>query len=316
MDMQQEFETVLDQNPDMAINFRAIEDAWSIAGSVKPPTASTSKNSPEYIGYQLYTQFKANKEVYTPVEIAGLAKELGGSQDRTQAIMKFFHAYNIAEQQATESPRDKTGAANKFRDQLQEAQRLEQEALQNERGAVEQELEAIQKTFEEAKQTFRNVKSDEMTTREQRKEAKEAFTSAKSKYKTDYERTERMLENDRLLLERIAMNRPPEPVKPPEPVLPPGAMGAKELEAEMNQPLSPQEQGGLPIGREVKVKPAYNYGYIVTGYTDNDFMKPIFEASGTAKGKTMKQSMYDEALIAYIKELEKYQAELMQQTGE
>ena len=316
MDMQQEFETVLDQNPDMAINFRAIEDAWSIAGSVKPPTSSTSKNSPEYIGYQLYTQFKANKEVYTPTEIASLAKELGGSQDRTQAIMKFFHAYNIAEEQANQPQRDKTGAANKFRDQLQEAQRLEQEALQNERGAVEQELEAIQKTFEEAKQTFRNVKSDEMTTREQRKEAKEAFTSAKSKYKTDYERTERMLENDRLLLERIAMSKPPEPVKPPEQILPPGAMGPKELEAEMNQPLSAQEQGGLPIGKEVKVKPGYSYGYVVTGYTDNDFMKPIFEGSGAIKGKTIKEAMYAEALAAYIKELEKYQAEQMQQTGE
>jgi len=300
----------------MAINFRAIEDAWSIAGSVKPPSASTSKNSPEYIGYQLYTQFKANKEVYTPTEIAALAKELGGSQDRTQAIMKFFHAYNIAEEQANQPQRDKTGAANKFRDQLQEAQRLEQEALQNERGAVEQELEAIQKTFEEAKQTFRNVKADEMSTREQRKEAKEAFTSAKSKYKTDYERTERMLENDRLLLERIAMSKPPEPVKPPEQILPPGAMGPKELEAEMNQPLSAQEQGGLPIGKEVKVKPGYSYGYVVTGYTDNDFMKPIFEGSGAIKGKTIKEAMYAEALAAYIKELEKYQAEQMQQTGE
>ena len=142
--MQQDFERVLDENPDFERNFRVVGAAQELSKRIKPPSKTADQTSPEYLGYQIFQQYQKNKTVFTPAEISSLAAQLGGSQEKADAILTNFHAYNMqSAAQEVAPPRDKTGAANQFLQQMQGLAEAQEKGLEVERADIRRRAEAI-----------------------------------------------------------------------------------------------------------------------------------------------------------------------------
>lgn len=276
MEMQQEFEQVLRDNPQVAANYRSIEAAYAIAKDVKPPQAASSKTSPQYLGYQLYKEFeKLGSTPEAAERISNLAGQLAGNSQETEDILKYFHAYNIQANDNNFAPHDSTPAEDALFQQLRKEQQQQQEALQNMRGEIEQEMEDKRS----------KLKTDDMLSFKERKAIQEQIK--------DLETTQ---SDDDILLQRIATATAP--VKDATQKTPGVIMDAAALEAEMNQPLAPIR---VPINQPLMNKQTYNYA--VKSYDEAG--QPTFIE--TVQGKPMNQAMIDEAMIAYNEELKRLQ---------
>jgi len=291
--MQQDFERVLDENPDFERNFAVIGRAQELSGRIKPPSKTADQTGAEYLGYQIYQQYKANPSVFTPAEITSLASQLGGDQTKTDAILTNFHAYNMQAAMAAEAPpRDTTGAANQFLEQmrnLEEAQRkgieVEKEAVRKRAAAID--VEGAQAEFDAAKAAERGgFLGLPIFRSEEAKAAQEKFLTEKSELSAAEQQRQDILnelKQDALLIERYRLAQPEiEPVVPKQPapdVQPAGEKPEAKAALVAPEPFRPITDGGM---KSWEFNPqAMTITYIKADGTLGD---TVYDATGVLQG--------------------------------
>ena len=250
--MQQDFERVLDENPDFERNFRVVGAAQELSKRIKPPSKTADQTSPEYLGYQIYQQYKANPTVFTPAEISSLAAQLGGSQDKTDAILTNFHAYNMqAAEEAAGPPRDKTGAANQFLQQMQGLADAQERGMEVERQAIRDRAEKID--VDTARAELEAAKAAErggflgtpFFRSPEAQAAQDLFLKEQKEFSAiEQQRADilKELENEKLLIERYRSKAPE--IKPVTPVKPATPVEPAKPKVTAPSPFEPIKDGG------------------------------------------------------------------------
>ena len=256
--MQQDFERVLDENPDFERNFRVVGAAQELSKRIKPPSKTADQTSPEYLGYQIYQQYKANPTVFTPAEISSLAAQLGGSQDKTDAILTNFHAYNMqAAEQAAGPPRDKTGAANQFLEQMQGLAEAQEKGMEVERADIRRraaaiDVETARKELEAAKAAERGgFLGTPFFRSPEAQAAQDLFLKEQKEFSAiEQQRADilKELENEKLLIERYREKAPQvggiAPKEPAPGIQPAGDKPEAKPKLTAPAPFEPIKDGG------------------------------------------------------------------------
>ena len=261
LDMQKEFEQVLIDNPAVKQNFEAVERGFQLADRInlKGPGAAISRQSPEYIGYQLYSQYKQNPSAFTADKITELSQQLTTSNAESIDALAYFHAYNI-KATTPEAPHDSTQAIQKTRDRLFEEARRESEMLAEERGKIQQKIEE-----QEGIQKDRGFMFGIFDDKKQKEKRKAAGV--------EKDRLLEELENEKLLLERI-YTKPEQPTidelgGPGDETEPVVKAPKPDTKAEMEKAmaLAPQVVAGTLDGGEKSwlFDPADNKVYYIFG---------------------------------------------------